>query len=655
MKNPSEHHASTTRRFSAWVHSTIAAILTLAIAILDASVPSYSSLYFLPSLYVSMMIRGRAVWIHHALVGMAVLLAPAISDPSRVTPQGLFNRTLGICMGLCFAYVIHTRRRFTSNLQLANEQLENRVAARSADLEKSIARLSQSEQRFRLLFENASDAIFWADSQTGLLTHCNLAAETLLGRKRAEIIGQSQTFLHPPEEVDRYREIFQQHAASHSKATIELEVIRKDGQRVDVAISPSVTTIGEQKIIQGIFRDVTERKRTEAERRKLEAQIQHSQKLESLGVLAGGLAHDFNNLLAVVLGYSHMALEQLPKESPVNPMLREIEVAAQHASDLTRQMLACTGKGKTTIEPLRLDLLTLELSELLRSIVGKNTTLDLDLQPATILGDVTQMRQIVMNLITNASDALADQPGVIRIRTGAKTLDVTQLQSPFVHGEILPGKYAFVEVEDNGCGMTEETLSKIFDPFFSTKFTGRGLGLAAALGIVRSHQGVMKVRSQVGEGTRFTVLIPQSDDTAAPTLSGNDPLPSNAPSPSEVILIVEDDPKICELAKTILKHAGFKVATAHDGLHGLKVFQQHREEINAILLDLTMPRVDGREFLERLRPLAPRIPVVVMSGYSPQETSTRCAGLGASVYLQKPFEPRELINRVQESLANKSN
>jgi two-component system, cell cycle sensor histidine kinase and response regulator CckA len=240
---------------------------------------------------------------------------------------------------------------------------------------------------------------------------------------------------------------------------------------------------------------------------------------------------------------------------------------------------------------------------------------------------------------------------VIRVRTGVRLLDAKQLESPFMPGELPAGNYAFVVVEDNGCGMDEETCSRIFDPFYSTKFTGRGLGLAAVLGIVRGHHGVIHVRSQLGRGTQFEFIIPVTAEVvSSPKVVDGSPHPESSECRG-VILVVEDDPKIGKLAVAVLESVGFRVCTAEDGVQGLEVFQQYRDRISAILLDLTMPRMDGREFLEHLRHLAPQLPVIIMSGYTSQETSTLCDGMGASMFLQKPFEPSELIQRMCDSLA----
>lgn len=431
------------------------------------------------------------------------------------------------------------------------------------------------------------------------------------------------------------------------KASMEFESHsqRLDGRRLDLIIHIEPARQGNdldwsRVIVTGT--DITERKRAEEERRQFEAQIQHAQKLESLGILAGGVAHDFNNLLTCMLGFAGLARMQLSEESPVIPMLGEIEKAAQRAADLTQQMLAYSGRGRFVIQALRLDKLVHEMAKLLLTVISKKASLRLDLNPVTMEGDATQIRQVIMNLITNASDALGDHGGEIVLRTGQILADRNDLQSPFLPEELPAGPYAYVEVEDNGCGMTAETIPQIFDPFFTTKFTGRGLGLAAVLGIVKGHKGVVKVSSTPAQGTTFQVMFPC---VAEPGGEERDTGLERAPLKCQgTVLVVEDESNLREFARTVLVGAGFQVIQAGDGQEGLDLFRQHHSEVIAVLLDLTMPKMDGMETLRELRQQDTDVPVLLMSGYSESEVSLRFQGLGVNGFIQKPFYPRELIS-----------
>ena len=416
-------------------------------------------------------------------------------------------------------------------------------------------------------------------------------------------------------------------------------------ERIVHTLAPILATCS--SLVQA-FRSERQRKQAEEDIRQLEAQIQHAQKLESLGVLAGGIAHDFNNLLTSILGYASLALMQLPEESPTYPMLREIERGGWRAAELTQQMLAYSGRGKFVIQALRLDALVQEMTKLLRTVVSKKAALSLNLEPATIEGDATQIRQVVMNLITNASDALEGHDGVIRVRTGIRQADSTFLRTPYFAEELPAGAYAYVEVEDSGCGMTEATLARIFDPFFTTKFTGRGLGMAAVLGIVKGHRGTIKVDSTPGQGTVFQVLLPCF--TGAPTEGVVAGPGVSTWRRQGTVLVVDDEASIRTLSRRVLERVGFQVREAGDGREGLDLFGRHRQEIVAVLLDLTMPRMDGMETLVEMRRLDPNVPVVVMSGYSESETLMRFAGMGANGFIQKPFHPRDLVTRVCQLL-----
>jgi signal transduction histidine kinase/CheY-like chemotaxis protein len=421
---------------------------------------------------------------------------------------------------------------------------------------------------------------------------------------------------------------------------VELRAIRSDGTEfpAEVYITPIRT---QSPSFSGFIRDITERKQAEEERRKLESQILHGQKLESLGVLAGGIAHDFNNLLTAMLGNASLALMQLPDDAPTVPLLREIEQAAERAADLTRQMLAYSGKGRFEIQPLRLDDLVQEMANLLKGVVSKKAMVELNLEAATIEGGPTQLRQVIMNLIINASDALEGNVGSIRVRTKTMHANVEDLMSPYLPDELPAGDYACLEVIDSGCGMKEETQTRIFDPFFTTKFAGRGLGLAAVLGIVRAHRGTIRVDSTLGQGTRFKILFPCTTDVAeAPSEIERGAVPRHGKG---TVLVIDDERIINLFAQRVLENAGYHVLTAEDGREGLNVFLKHSNEIVAVLLDLTMPRTDGVEVLRELRTIAPIIPVLMMSGFSEQEISVRCMGTGANAFIQKPFTPRSLI------------
>jgi len=393
-----------------------------------------------------------------------------------------------------------------------------------------------------------------------------------------------------------------------------------------------------------------ERKWNEDERQKLEAQVQHAQKLESLGVLAGGIAHDFNNLLTGILGNADLALLTLPPESSALHSVREIKKTAERAADLSRQMLAYSGRGSFLIETINLNDVVGEMGGLLEVSISKRATLVYELcdNIPPVVADTTQIRQVIMNLLTNASDALGDKDGVIRVRTGVKYCDRACLGETYLDDELPDGEYVYLEVEDSGCGMDEGTIQRIFDPFFTTKFTGRGLGLAAALGIIRGHRGAVEVASQIGVGTTFRVLLPRGE-RAVQRPAAQAAARADAPV-GGTVLLVDDEQAVRDVAGRMLEQAGFTVLRASDGDEAVTMFSDRKDEIGCVLLDLTMPRKGGEETFRELRSLRPDVRVVISSGYSEEEVAQRFAGEDVAGFVQKPYLYSTLIQRVGEAV-----
>jgi nitrogen-specific signal transduction histidine kinase/CheY-like chemotaxis protein len=396
--------------------------------------------------------------------------------------------------------------------------------------------------------------------------------------------------------------------------------------------------------------DISDRKRAEEETRKLEAQVQHAQRLQSLGILAGGLAHDFNNLLTVILGNARIALLELPPGSPVVERLAEIETATSRAAELINQMLAYSGKGRFTLQAVDLSRVAEEIANLLRTVIPKKTEMQFNLEsdlPA-IEADPAQVRRIAMNLITNAAEAIGEGGGTIELSTGVMHADRTYLSGTYFDDHLPAGRYVYLEVSDTGCGMSLETQAKIFDPFFTTKFTGRGLGLAAVIGIVRAHQGALKVSSQPGLGSTFRLLFPGTDKTEK--VRAEVPAGVRAGQSRGTILVVDDESGMRNLAGAILENSGFTVLTACDGGDAIRVFRLHAGEVVAIVLDLTMPVMNGEEAAVELRRIRAGVPIILSSGYSEQEVVARFAGKGLAGFLQKPYEPAELTEALQKAL-----
>ncbi len=384
-------------------------------------------------------------------------------------------------------------------------------------------------------------------------------------------------------------------------------------------------------------------------RRLAERERSHeAEKLESLGVLAGGIAHDFNNLLMAILGNAELARLGLPAGSPAHECLGEIEKASNRAADLCRQMLAYSGRGHFVMQSVNLSSLVDETVQVLLGSLPETVRLELQLgrDLPRVKADPGQLQQVVANLITNAAESMEAEAGSIRVTTGSARCDATCLGEGVVGSDLPEGVYAFVEVEDDGRGFDEETRARLFDPFFSTKFTGRGLGLAAVLGIVRAHQGTIQVESQVGQGSRIRVRIPALDEAGAAAGKG----PSLASQPARQVLFVDDEPTICKVGGEMLRALGYAAALAGDGAEALQVLgDRERPTVDCVMLDLTMPGMDGEACLRELRRLRDDLKVIMMSGHDERQVAARLDGLGVDAVLQKPFTLARLREALQRT------
>jgi two-component system cell cycle sensor histidine kinase/response regulator CckA len=394
----------------------------------------------------------------------------------------------------------------------------------------------------------------------------------------------------------------------------------KDGEIFAVEVNSNYVGYGEGEYNCVFARDITERKQAEEERLVLERQLQQSQKLESLGVLAGGIAHDFNNILTGVLGNAELALAELSPSAPGRENLLEITQASHRAAALCRQMLAYSGRGQFAREPIDLNALVEDMLGLLKSAISKKALLNLNLEKDLPLleGDSSQLGQVIMNLVINASEAIGDKDGVITISTGVRECSREYFRESYAHLDLPSGPYLTLEVSDTGCGMDQETKERLFEPFFTTKFTGRGLGLAAVLGIVRGHKGALKVYSEAGKGTTFKIRFP-AGEAGEGALARERAAEVSDWHGAGTVLLVDDEETIRTLGARMLSRLGFVVLTAGDGREALALYAQHRGEIVLVLLDLTMPHMDGEETLHGLRALDPEVRVIMSSGYSEQD------------------------------------
>ncbi|MBZ0119928.1 MAG: PAS domain S-box protein, partial [Sandaracinaceae bacterium] len=548
-------------------------------------------------------------------------------------------RAGGSVVGLLSAYTFGERRGFSTDdrqwLQAIGDLLSQTLRAYH-DTRSALSSLRKSEEKYRRIVTTIADGV-WSIDVEGRTSFANEQMAQMLGYEPDEMIGRS-LFDFMDEEAGHQAAANLERRRRGIRERHEFRLRKKDGTDLWTVMtsSPLTDDAGRYAGALAVVTDLTER-------RSLELRIQQAQKLESLGVLAGGIAHDFNNLLVGILGNVGIANLDLPPESPVAPVLADIQTAALRAADLTKQLLAYAGKGRFVVERLDLNRLVSEMTHLLTTVVSKKAALRLDLAPSLppVEGDATQLRQVVMNLITNASDALGDEPGIISITTGVVQADREYLQGTYLDDRLEEGRYVFLEVADNGSGMDQPTRERIFDPFFSTKFTGRGLGLAAVLGILRSHGGAVKVYSEPGRGSSFKVLLPAVAGAAEPGVEERDAGPEGASR--GVVLVVDDEDSVRSVARRVLERAGFDVIDACDGHEAVDVFRERADEIAVVLLDMTMPRLSGEEAFRELRRIRPGVRVVLSSGYNEQEATQRFAGKGLARFLQKPWTASALV------------
>jgi signal transduction histidine kinase/CheY-like chemotaxis protein len=428
---------------------------------------------------------------------------------------------------------------------------------------------------------------------------------------------------------------------------VEEHWVREDGAAFDLILNkfPLVDTTGHCWGLGTLVTDITER--VQAER----ALVQ-SQKLESLGVLAGGIAHDFNNLLGAMQGNVELAMTEVSQERSL-PYLQTLKGLMAKASGLLTQMLAYAGQGKSRVGTLDLNQLVGEMTHLLGTSISKKARMVLELHPELppMAGDPSQIQQVIMNLVLNASEAMGDQSGVITLATHPERLSKAAIDTGYPGQPLQPGLHVALVVSDRGAGMTPEVLKKIFDPFFTTKFTGRGLGLAAILGIVRGHQGGIQVSSVPGRGSRFKLLFPAVRDPVqpAPAEAPQPQVPAGLEHEGGAVLVVDDEDEMRAVAVLALERAGLSTLQARDGLQALDLVQRNPDRIRVILMDLTMPNMDGEEACRELRRRGPRMAIILTSGFNETEALSRFEGVGLSGFLQKPFGLGALVERVRKA------
>ena len=509
------------------------------------------------------------------------------------------------------------------------------------------AALRDSERHFRSFYESTTDVMYWvgADPAGRLWVEgINPATEALIGRRNAEVVGRVLEQSDPREVVSSLMiaKLSQCRAGRQPISYEESLNLGAGATHFHINLVPFLDDDGEVHRIFATARDITQL-------RTAEAAFRQAQKLESLGLLAGGIAHDFNNLLTAVLGNLALADSHLPGESAARPYLGKLEKTVLRAAELTRQMLAYAGRGRFQVECIDLNQAVREISHLLAVSISKTVDLDCRFQEPIpcISADVAQIQQVIMNLVTNASDAIGAAQGRILMNTGVAQFDAADLAAGFPGQPMAPGQYVLLEVTDTGCGMSQETLQKIFDPFFTTKPKGRGLGLSAMIGILRGHQAGIQIRSREGAGSNFRLFFPACADSRKPAA------PAGAAEPEPLagrVLLVDDEEELREAMAEGLAGAGLEVVQARDGQEGLELFRRDPAGFRLVVMDLTMPRMDGKSAFHEMGQLNPAIPVILCSGYDPGESAAFFESHAVAGFLQKPFRLEQLVRTIRQVL-----
>ncbi len=533
------------------------------------------------------------------------------------------------------------------------QQIEAQLTSLQQELTACLVDKEKAERNwfyYHNLFDQAPVAYQSLDNN-GIFREVNRSWLDMLGyREKTEVIGKPFTAFVHPKWLDRVKEDFPKLKQQGAISGVEYKLIRKDGMFVDVSINGRISydTNGAVKQTHCLLQDVTDTKRAEDERKKIEEQMRHVQKLESLGVLAGGIAHDFNNLLMVILGNADLALSELSPVSPARENILAIEKAARRSAELCKQMLAYAGKGRFVVQAVNLSEIIEAMIQMLEVSVSKKNVLKYHLAPNLPLveADISQVRQVIMNLVINAAEAIGERSGVISITSGAMECDTAYLANTFVYEQHLPeGVYCYIEVADTGCGMDDEIKSRLFDPFFTTKFTGRGLGMSAVLGIARSHRGAIKVYTESGRGSTIKVLFP--------AMPASDRQPRAIPSYADpafagkTLLLVDDEETVRTVGRQMLERMGFVVIPAGDGREALDVFRKQADILDCVIMDLTMPHMDGEEAFREMRRIRNDVQVVLSSGYHEQEVTQRFTGKGLAGFIQKPYTMSALRDALQ--------
>ncbi|MBI5186849.1 MAG: response regulator [Nitrospinae bacterium] len=510
-------------------------------------------------------------------------------------------------------------------------------------------RLHESEERFRIIASTANDAIIMAD-ENGKASYWNPAAERIFGFSAAEIIGRELSgFIIPDRFYDGHLKGFRQFKSTGAGpligATVELAGLRKNGEEFPLELSVASIRIGDNWHAVGTIRDITERK-------KLESQIRQKQKMEAIGALAGGIAHDFNNILTGIIGYTEIAMDELPEESQARGDLEQVFKAGQRAKDLVAHILAFSRQSEKEMKPIQFHLILKEALKLLRASLPSNIEIreKIDKEADVVMADPTQMHQVIVNLCTNAAHAMREKGGVMEVILQPFEVDGMFSRS---HANLKPGSHLRLSVSDTGHGMEKAILERIFEPFFTTKQKdgGSGMGLAAVYGIVQSHSGAINAYSEPGKGSVFHVYLPRIEKDEKMDAMEIRPVPRG----TERVLIVDDEEMIIQMGQKILAGLGYRTQATTSGLEALELFRADPFRFDLVITDQTMPKITGEALAGEMLRIRPDLPIILCTGFSYVINEEKAKAMGIREFVMKPLLVRELAEAVRRALDGEKN
>ncbi len=517
---------------------------------------------------------------------------------------------------------------------------------------ESLEALRESEERFRLLFESSADPCWLL--KDGKFTECNLSALTLFGFESKEyFLGMHPSKISPEFQPDGQLSMsladrMVAKALQEGSVRFEWEHQKKDGTTFPVEITLSCLIIKGEKALYCVGRDLTMQRKAEKERKRLEEQFLQAQKMESVGRLAGGVAHDFNNMLGAIIGYTEIALEEIPADHKIAAYLQEIRKAAQRSSGLTRQLLAFARKQTVTPRILDINQTVEGMLSMLRRLIGED--IELNWLPTANSGfvkmDPSQVDQILANLCVNARDAITNT-GKVTIETGVASFDE---EFCALHVDYIPGEYVMLSVSDNGCGIPAANISQLFEPFYTTKEVGKGtgLGLAMVYGIIKQNDGFISVYSEQGHGSIFKIYLPRfSGETAQENGKESAKVRHGG---NETILLVEDEMVLLEISQTILERQGYKVIAVSSPGEAIRIVKEHKEKISLLISDVIMPEMNGRDLQQAINEVCPGLKCLFMSGYTANIIAAHGMLEDGVSFIQKPFSTGDLAQKVRETL-----